>query len=250
MKNRHRPVPSFPAAIPTIEAPSEAVFHPGTEVLAAEAAHHEAVEAPEVIETTASTPEALASAPEAVSDPIEVLRTPTPPTLKELQSAYEQVQFGEHLPDSFVGVLPEGMTLEDLTNGKPIWNPSRDENGVPPVVGLGDGTITPKGTFVPAPPLDELTQHINALLGEEEPDEDIDRFEAELNIAAELKTFMGDGIVDLPDGGILTTIKVDADKKEILMAWAEGAGESFPDYLQKILEMGLEAVVNGGAVAG
>lgn len=249
MKNRHRPVPSFPAAIPTIEAPSEAVFHPGTGVLAAEAAHHEAVEAPEVIETTANTPEELAEAPESVSatpatDLSDFNADGSPVNWKEAYKNEAQLLANaEHNVDVEVAIANKAFDEIDKLKG-------RDENDVPPVVGLGDGTINSLSEFVPAPPLDELTQHINGLLGEEEPDEEIDRFEAELNIAAELKTFMGDGIVDLPDGGILTAIKVDADKKEILMAWAEGAGESFPDYLQKILEMGLEAVVNGGAVAG
>jgi len=61
---------------------------------------------------------------------------------------------------------------------------------------------------------------------------------------------LGDGIINLPDGGIRVPINIGPDETEILKAWAEGAGESFEDYLKTILDMALNAVINGQSVAG
>jgi hypothetical protein len=55
---------------------------------------------------------------------------------------------------------------------------------------------------------------------------------------------------EMPDGSLRTTITVPAEMVEVIQSWAEGAGESFEVYLQRTLDMGLNAVVNGGAVAG
>lgn len=55
---------------------------------------------------------------------------------------------------------------------------------------------------------------------------------------------------ELPDGSVLLTIRVDADKKLILQGWAEGVNEPWQTYTQRVVEMGIEAIVNGGQVAG
>ena len=55
---------------------------------------------------------------------------------------------------------------------------------------------------------------------------------------------------ELPDGSVQATVIVPAEMVEVLKAWADGAQEPWPLYLQRTLEMGLNAVVNGGAVAG
>lgn len=55
---------------------------------------------------------------------------------------------------------------------------------------------------------------------------------------------------ELPDGSVMLPLRIDADQIEILRAWAEGAGENWIAYAQRTLEMALNAVLNGGAVAG
>lgn len=55
---------------------------------------------------------------------------------------------------------------------------------------------------------------------------------------------------ELPDGSVQAMVIVPAEMVEVLLAWADGAQEPWPLYLQRTLEMGLNAVVNGGAVAG
>jgi len=192
MKNKHRTAPFFPAASATIEAP-QAVFHPGTEVLAAEAAHHEAVDTLEAPETPKSAAQTPADAPE----PDYTLGTPS---IADLQKAYAQATFGGHQPDSFVGAL------------------SAKDDG--------------KGFLV----------DMDALADEDD--------ELDARIDAQLKAAMGSTAIELPDGSIKIPITVDADKISVLREWADGAGESFEDYLTKMVDMGLEAIVNGGAIAG
>lgn len=55
---------------------------------------------------------------------------------------------------------------------------------------------------------------------------------------------------ELPDGSVLVPIRVDADTLNMLKGWAEGTNEPWEIVLQRTAEMGLNAVVNGGAVAG
>lgn len=55
---------------------------------------------------------------------------------------------------------------------------------------------------------------------------------------------------ELPDGSVMLPLRIDVDQIEILRAWAEGAGENWIAYAQRTLEMALNAVLNGGAVAG
>lgn len=188
MSKHNRRTPSFPSSPSTIEA-SEPVFHPGTEVLAAEAAHHEAVDALGTSETNESASQTPAEAPE-----------------------------------------------QDYTLGG-----GRYESGAPSVVGLGNGEITPTGQFQPKGDGKGFVVDMDALVDEAELDARID---------AQLKAAMGSTAIELPDGSIRIPIIVDADKIIVLREWANGAGESFEDYLTKMVDMGLEAIVNGGAVAG
>lgn len=55
---------------------------------------------------------------------------------------------------------------------------------------------------------------------------------------------------ELPDGSVMVSVRVDADMLVVLKGWAEGVGEPWQTYLQRTIEMGLGAVVNGGSVAG
>ncbi len=98
----------------------------------------------------------------------------------------------------------------------------------------------------------EVAQHIAALLAEEgaematlepPPSEKVD-------LEAELDAIVTSGAVTLPDGSIRIPIIVPQEQCEILRAWADGAGEPFETYLQTIVEMGLNALITGGAVAG
>lgn len=194
MKNRNRPTPSFPAAPATIEAATEtqdAVFHLGTEVLAAEATHHEAVDALEGDQTSGSTPDFAASAPEA-----------------------------------------------NLAQ-----NAGRYESGAPSIVGHDDGVVTPSGDFQPLQSDDKgMVVDMAAL---EEEDAVLDA-----RIDAELKKIVGSELVELPDGSVKVPVIVTQEMCVVIREWASGAGEDFAEYLQRIVEMGINAVVLGGSVAG
>lgn len=56
--------------------------------------------------------------------------------------------------------------------------------------------------------------------------------------------------IELPDGSVMISIKVDADTLGILKGWAEGTNEQWEVVLQRTAEMGLGAVVHGASVAG
>ncbi len=56
--------------------------------------------------------------------------------------------------------------------------------------------------------------------------------------------------IELPDGSLRLSIVVDPDTVNIIKSWAEDAGEPFQTYLQRAVEIGLNATVNGGSVAG
>lgn len=104
----------------------------------------------------------------------------------------------------------------------------RDANGVPPVVGLGDGVVSTMGEFSSK------------------------EFEAKPDFAAKLRAVQTEQqrIVELPDGSVRVNIVVDSEMAPVLREWAHGAGESFEEYLPKMVSMGLNALVNGGSVAG
>jgi hypothetical protein len=57
-------------------------------------------------------------------------------------------------------------------------------------------------------------------------------------------------VKELPDGSVMLPLRIDADQIEILKSWAEGAGEHWVSYVQRTLEIALNATINGGAVAG
>ena len=57
-------------------------------------------------------------------------------------------------------------------------------------------------------------------------------------------------VKELPDGSVMLPLRIDADQIEILKAWAEGAQENWVSYVQRTLEIALNATINGGAVAG
>lgn len=104
-----------------------------------------------------------------------------------------------------------------------------------------ESVIDPSGPR--AAQADKLTTQVNQALQPEE-------ITAKMSVEAELKTFLGETVVPLPDGSVRATVVIDADKVEVLRAWSEGAGESFEDYLKTVLDMALEAVINGGSIAG
>lgn len=62
--------------------------------------------------------------------------------------------------------------------------------------------------------------------------------------------FAEQGVEELPDGSVRLPIIVPAEMAVILREWAESSQESWPVYLQRTVEMGLNAIVNGGTVAG
>jgi hypothetical protein len=99
----------------------------------------------------------------------------------------------------------------------------RDANGVPPVVGDGDGKIAPDGKFVPTLS-EEDNERLRAIVQQQQPS------------------------LELPDGSIRTTVTIPPEMVEILKSWAEGAGESFETYLQMQIETALTATVLGSQV--
>jgi hypothetical protein len=96
-------------------------------------------------------------------------------------------------------------------------NAGRDANGVPPVVGLGDGK------FVPALS-DEDNERLRAIVQQQQP------------------------IVRLPDGSIRITFTLPPELAIPLEEWAIGAGEPFESYAQNFLETSLNATILGANV--
>lgn len=220
MKNKHRTAPFFPAASATIEAP-ETDIHPVAEVLAAEAAHsHPVTHANHTSfheDCTECRAESPMDAPQAPGTPESAAQTPA-------DAPEPDYTLGGDVFPCYPGV-------------------GRDQNGAPPIVGLGDGTITSDGQFQPAKDDGKgFVVDMDALADEDD--------ELDARIDAELKKIAGDGIVELPDGGVRVPVNISPEDTEIIRAWADGAGETFPDYLQTIMDMALQAVLNGGSVAG
>jgi len=96
-------------------------------------------------------------------------------------------------------------------------NAGRDANGVPPVVGLGDGK------FVPALS-DEDNERLRAIVQQQQPS------------------------VRLPDGSIRITFTLPPELAIPLEEWAIGAGEPFESYAQNFLETSLNATILGANV--
>jgi hypothetical protein len=99
----------------------------------------------------------------------------------------------------------------------------RDANGVPPIVGLGDGKITSDGKFVPQLS-DEDNERLRAIVQQQQP------------------------IVRLPDGSIRIMFTLEPELAIPLEAWAEGAGEPFESYAQNFLNTALTATILGANV--
>jgi hypothetical protein len=99
----------------------------------------------------------------------------------------------------------------------------------------------------------ELAQHIAELLAEEGAEmatkPEVEE-ESDVDIEAELNAMATSGAILLPDGSMRISVIVPEEQVEIIRSWAEGAGESFESYLQTTVELGLNAVINGGSVAG
>jgi len=96
-------------------------------------------------------------------------------------------------------------------------NAGRDANGVPPVVGLGDGKIVPALS-------DEDNERLRAIVQQQQP------------------------IVRLPDGSIRITFTLPPELAIPLEEWAIGAGEPFESYAQNFLETSLNATILGANV--
>ena len=99
----------------------------------------------------------------------------------------------------------------------------RDANGVPPVVGDGDGKIAPDGKFTPTLS-DEDNERLRAIVQQQQP------------------------IVRLPDGSIRITFTLPPELAIPLEEWAIGAGEPFESYAQNFLETSLNATILGANV--
>jgi hypothetical protein len=59
-------------------------------------------------------------------------------------------------------------------------------------------------------------------------------------ISAEMKQ-QTTGYVKNPDGSVNLNVRVSADDVAVLEAWAEGAGESFPEYLKNQVEGAIQS---------
>lgn len=72
------------------------------------------------------------------------------------------------------------------------------------------------------------------------------------DFAAKLRVIQAEQqqIVRLPDGSARVNVVIEAEMMPVLEEWANGAEESFEEYLPKMISMGLQAIVNGGSVAG
>ena len=116
----------------------------------------------------------------------------------------------------------------------------RDANGVPPVVGLGDGKIEPDGKFVPTLS-DEDNERLKAIV-QQQPlsEEDNERLRAIVQ--------QQQPIVRLPDGSIRITFTLPPERAIPLEEWAIGAGEPFESYAQNFLETSLNATILGANV--
>jgi hypothetical protein len=162
----------------------------------------------------------------------------------------------EHAPESSVDASEAPETPETASAGPAdapetvseapehdfsLLPKGRDAHGVPSIVGLGDGTITSDGQFHAAQQ-DDIAAKVAALLAEED--------EADEELEQELGDVVGSGLVELPDGSVRIPVVIPQEMVEILRSWSEGAGQPFDEYLGTILDMALNAVVNGQAVAG
>lgn len=72
------------------------------------------------------------------------------------------------------------------------------------------------------------------------------------DFAAKLATLAAerDKVIALPDGSVLILVPIVAEDKEIIASWAEGAQEDFVTYARRTMQMGMDAILRGGAVAG
>jgi len=59
-------------------------------------------------------------------------------------------------------------------------------------------------------------------------------------ISAEMKQ-QATGYVKNPDGSVNINVLVAADDVNVLEAWAEGAGQSFPEYLKQQVEGAIQS---------
>ena len=118
---------------------------------------------------------------------------------------------------------PSSLESAGSPEAASLANAGRDANGVPPVVGLGDGKITSDGKFVPQLS-DEDNERLRAIVQQQQPSQ------------------------ELPDGSLRVTLTIPAEMIPILREWADGAGEPFESYLQSFLGNSLYATVMGANV--
>lgn len=99
---------------------------------------------------------------------------------------------------------------------------------------------------IPVPSLEQVTGRDSSAAPP------VEEAAAKIDFASKLRAVQVEQqqIVRLPDGSARVNIVIDSEMMPVLESWAEGAGESFEEYLPKMIGMGLQAIVNGGSVAG
>ena len=106
---------------------------------------------------------------------------------------------------------PSSLKSAGSPEAASLANAGRDANGVPPVVGLGDGKTELDGKFVPTLS-DEDNERLRAIVAAQNP------------------------IQELPDGSIIVLAKIPPEAVPVLKEWAEASGMTFYDYLQQHIE--------------
>ncbi len=172
-------------------------------------------------ETTPESPVGVLDEPETVESPVEALADALEPgseakqvTMAELQEAWAAVK--DHQPDQ-----------------APVPYMPIPASQLPQVA---------------AP---DIAAMVQKMMDEDEPETaNADEVAAKISLESQIRAAMGSSHVEMPDGGLRVSVVIPPDMRMVVESWAEGAGEPFDSYLQTLLDMALNAVVNGQAVAG
>jgi hypothetical protein len=173
-----------------------------------------------VAEIPAPTPETIApvAEPEAVAHETGSQETfPGNPAVLFAGDATIQSRVGELLAAFEDLGEPVGCELTLYSDQKFKWTGSE----------MAEVKATPPAAPAPVPPLS---------------DEDVAKLRDVVNAQ--------NPAVELPDGSVMLSIRLDADEVNILKGWAEGVNEPWQTFAQRTVEIAMNATINGGSVAG
>ncbi len=172
----------------------------------------------------------------------------------------------ETTPESPVGVLDEPETVETPVEALADAPESASEAKQVTMAELQEAWAAVKDhqpdqapvPYMPVPASQlpqvespDIAAMVQKMMDEDEPETaNADEVAAKISLESQIRAAVGSSLVVMPDGGVKIPMVIPAEETEILKAWAEGAGESFEDYLRTILSMALSAIITGGAIAG